>query len=404
MAVDISPEKDGGVLKEILKEGEGDETPTSGCTVKVNYTGTLLDGTKFDSSKDRNEIFEFDLGQGRVIKAWEIGTATMKKGEIAVFTCASKYAYGKAGSPPKIPPDATLKFEIEMLGWSGMDISPLKDGSIEKIQLRKETEQTMPNSGALVNVHLVGKYGDKVFEDRDCQFNLGEGEDSGVVKGVELALGNLKKGELARLKIKSKYAFGKEGKSEFDIPPDADVIYEVELKSFEKAPEMWSLDTPQKIEQAKIFKEKGTNYFKQNKLNLAIEMYKKVGDYISYDNDFDEDSKLQRNEILLATNLNLALCYLKTDQNVEARDACNKALEISPNNEKALFRRGQANLALISAEIAIKDFEEVLKIEPKNAAAAKQIAICKNHLKTQIAKEKKLYANMFEKFAQQDRQ
>ena len=112
MAIDISPEKDEGVLKEILKEGEGEETPFTGCNVKVHYTGTLLDGTKFDSSKDRNEPFEFELGQGSVIKAWDIGVATMKKGEIAMLTCASKYAYGKPGSPPKIPPDATLKFEV----------------------------------------------------------------------------------------------------------------------------------------------------------------------------------------------------------------------------------------------------------------------------------------------------
>ena len=112
MALDISPEQDGGVLKEILKVGEGDETPSSGCNVKVHYTGTLLDGTKFDSSRDRNEPFEFELGQSRVIKGWEIGIATMKKGEIAVLTCAPDYAYGKTGSFSKIPPDSTLKFEV----------------------------------------------------------------------------------------------------------------------------------------------------------------------------------------------------------------------------------------------------------------------------------------------------
>lgn len=116
MAVDISPANDGGVLKEIITEGVGDETPGSGCKVTVHYTGTLLDGTKFDSSKDRNEPFQFNLGQGQVIKAWDIGVATMKKGEVAILTCDSKYAYGKAGSQ-KIPPDATLKFEVIKLGF-----------------------------------------------------------------------------------------------------------------------------------------------------------------------------------------------------------------------------------------------------------------------------------------------
>lgn len=111
-AIDISPKKDGGVLKEIIKEGIGEETPASGCKVTVHYTGTLLDGTKFDSSKDRNEPFEFDLGKKSVIKAWDIGVATMKRGEVAILTCAPDYAYRAAGSPPAIPPNATLKFEV----------------------------------------------------------------------------------------------------------------------------------------------------------------------------------------------------------------------------------------------------------------------------------------------------
>lgn len=63
-AIDITTIKDGGVLKEIIKEGVGTETATPGCKAIVHYTGTLLDGTKFDSSKDRGQPFEFDLGKG----------------------------------------------------------------------------------------------------------------------------------------------------------------------------------------------------------------------------------------------------------------------------------------------------------------------------------------------------
>lgn len=110
--IDLSPAQDRGVLKEIIKEGEGDLTPMNGCKVKVHYTGTLLDGTKFDSSRERDKPFKFNLGSGSVIKAWDIGVASMKKGEIAMLTCAPEYAYGKNGSSPLIPPDATLKFEV----------------------------------------------------------------------------------------------------------------------------------------------------------------------------------------------------------------------------------------------------------------------------------------------------
>lgn len=112
MATDISPEKDEGILKEIIKEGVGVEMPSTGCRVTVHYTGTLLDGTKFDSSKDRNDPFTFNLGRCEVIQAWDIGVATMKRGEVALLTCAPDRAYGKAGSPPSIPPNSTLKFEV----------------------------------------------------------------------------------------------------------------------------------------------------------------------------------------------------------------------------------------------------------------------------------------------------
>lgn len=67
-AIDLTPEKDGGVLKEIKQAGHGDETPPSGSTVYVHYVGTLTDGTKFDSSRDRGEKFEFCLGKGKAAK------------------------------------------------------------------------------------------------------------------------------------------------------------------------------------------------------------------------------------------------------------------------------------------------------------------------------------------------
>lgn len=404
VAMDISPAKDGGILKEIIKEGVGDELPVVGGSVTVHYTGTLLDGTKFDSSKDRNTPFKFNLGMSDVIAAWDIGVATMKKGEVAMLTCAPEYAYGKTGSPPKIPPNATLNFEIEMIDWTEEDLSPDKDGSITRVQITPGKDHSNPRDGSLVNIHLTGKYNDEVFEDRDVQFCLGEGEKDGIVEGVERALESFKSGEKSKLKIKSKYAFKSEGKPEFNIPPKATVEYIVELKSFEKAVRSWNLNGSEKIEQAKISKDKGTNYFKEGRYNLAIKMYKKALDFLSYDKEFENELKSESQSLLLSTHLNIALCYLKTDQNLECKDACGDALKIDPKNEKAYFRRGQAYLALTLPDLAIKDFEEVLKIEPKNVAATKQIIICNNVIRKEILKEKKLYANMFEKFAQQDRQ
>jgi FKBP-type peptidyl-prolyl cis-trans isomerase len=100
---------------EDLTVGSGDEAKT-GKTVSVHYTGTLTDGSKFDSSLDRGKPFEFQLGAGRVIKGWDQGVVGMKAGGKRKLTIPSELAYGARGFPPVIPPNATLVFEIELLG------------------------------------------------------------------------------------------------------------------------------------------------------------------------------------------------------------------------------------------------------------------------------------------------
>ena len=75
----------------------------------------MLDGTTFDSSRTRNKEFKFILGERRVIKGWDEGFATMRKGEKAVLTCREDYAYGERGHPPTIPGGATLKFDVVRL-------------------------------------------------------------------------------------------------------------------------------------------------------------------------------------------------------------------------------------------------------------------------------------------------
>jgi len=93
-----------------------------GSRIEVHYTGTLTsDGSKFDSSRDRHQTFKTKIGVGEVIKGWDQGMPTMRRGEKAILRARSDYAYGDDGSPPTIPGGASLDFEVELFSWDERD-------------------------------------------------------------------------------------------------------------------------------------------------------------------------------------------------------------------------------------------------------------------------------------------
>ncbi|KAM9854232.1 peptidyl-prolyl cis-trans isomerase FKBP4 [Aulostomus maculatus] len=399
---DITPKKDGGVLKLVKREGTGTELPMMGDKVFVHYVGTLLDGTHFDSSRDRGEKFSFELGKGQVIKAWDIGVATMKVGELCQLICKSEYAYGSAGSPPKIPPNATLVFEVELFEFRGEDITEDEDGGIIRRIITKGQGYSKPNEGAAVEVTIQGNHEGRVFDERELKFEIGDGESLGLPAAVEKAIMAMEQGEEALFLVKPKYGFGTAGNAKYNIPGGAMLRYKIKLSTFEKAKESWEMNTAEKLEQSCVVKEKGTQYFKEGKYKQALVQYKRIVSWLEHESGLSEEDDKKAKALRLAAHLNLAMCSLKLHEPSHALENCDKALELDPSNEKALFRRGEALFGMKEFDRARDDFQRVVQLYPTNKAAKSQVVLCQKQIKEQHEKDKRTYANMFQKFAERD--
>ncbi len=249
-----------GIYYVLENEGDGKGHPDNNSQIVAHYHGTLLDGTVFDSSVDRGEPFNFQLG--RVIKGWQEAIPMLSKGGKGKFFIPSGLAYGERGAGDKIGPNSVLIFDIELLDFYSQEEAKQRIKEKMKIQAKKDnalildylksknleaksTESGIyyildepgegtdhPNSGSKITAHYEGSLLDGTIFDSSIQrgqpfeFSLGR-----VIKGWQEAIPMLKKGGKGTFIIPSGLAYGPRGTGGV-IKPNSVLIFYVELIDF----------------------------------------------------------------------------------------------------------------------------------------------------------------------------
>ncbi len=221
------------LIKTDTKLGEGAEAQ-AGQTVIVHYTGWLFDesapenkGKKFDSSLDRNDPFDFPLGEGHVIEGWDVGVQGMKVGGQRTLIIPAEMGYGAQGAGDDIPPNATLLFEVKLLSVIRTEIIEVKKG--EGAEAKAGQTVTVHYTGWLYDGAKPDHKGNKFDSSRDRNepfaFRLGGGE---VIRGWDDGVAGMKVGGQRTLTIPPDMGYGARGAGGV-IPPNATLVFDVEL-------------------------------------------------------------------------------------------------------------------------------------------------------------------------------
>lgn len=421
---DVPNHEKGSLKKKLLVEGAGDATAEPGQELTLNYRCTYQDGTLIDSSYDRGRPLTVVLGDGKLIQGLEYGLQTMKRGEKAFFKIRPCLNYSNKEKSVDLPENRTLLFEIELIDWKPVDLSPDYDGSVIKTQLQKgEDAFVTPKAGQQITVQLVGKCvkervetADQTtakatngegatseaqekqveFDNRTVTFTLYEnGRENDVCPAVELCILSMKRNERASVRVKrGKYAFEQTPERLRErLPADyAAIVYEVDLISFELEKDVWEMDLEERFEEATKSKQKGTEFYNQCKFDAAARHYQRIVNYIGPDerHDFKEKNE-QKNALLKVAYLNLAQANLSMNKGLEAIHAAEMAIKLDPHSVKGYYRKAMGHFKVNDFDKAIEDFDRVLKMEPNNGAAKKQKLLCSQELKKVVQKEKKIF-------------
>ncbi|XP_077238858.1 FKBP-type peptidyl-prolyl cis-trans isomerase family protein [Tasmannia lanceolata] len=396
--------EDFGVLKKVIKEGEGWESPREPYEVKSWITANAGDG-KLILSHTEGEPFFFIFGKAEVPKGLEMGIGTMTRGEKAVIYVSSLYL---TQSPfmPVVEGYDEVQFEVELVRFIQVR-DMLGDGRLIKRRMvdgKGEFPMDCPLHDSLLRVHYKGMLANEqrtVFYDtrvdnNDLPLEFGSGEGL-VPEGLEMSVRLMLPGEIALVTCPPDYAYDKFPRPA-NVPDGAYVQWEIELLGFEMPKDWTGLSFKSIMEEADKIKDTGNRLFKEGKFELAKAKYEKVlREYNHVNPQDDEEGKIflnSRNSL----NLNVAACYQKMGEFRKSIEACNKVLDGNPTHVKALYRRGIAYMSIGEFDEARNDFNMMITIDKSSEPDATSALMKLKQKEQEIEKKaRKQFKGLFDK-------
>lgn len=395
---------DFGVVKKVINEGQGWETPRAPYEVKAWISAKTGDG-KLILSHREGEPYFFTFGKLEVPKGLEMGIGTMTREEKAVIYVTSQYL---TPSPlmPVVEGYEEVHFEVELVHLIQVR-DMLGDGRLIKRRIRDgkgEFPMDCPLHDSLLRAHYKGMLLNeekKVFYDtrvdndgQPLEFSSGEGL---VPEGFEMCVRLMLPGEIALVTCPPDYAYDKFLRPA-NVPEGAHIQWEIELLGFEKPKDWTGLSFDGIMDEAEKIRVTGNRLFKEGKFELAKAKYEKVlRDFNHVNPQDDEEGKVfvgKRNLL----HLNVAACLLKLGECRKSIETCNKVLDANPAHVKGLYRRGMAYMALGEFEEAQRDFEMMMKVdkssEPDATAALSKL---KKQRQEVESKARKQFKGLFDK-------
>lgn len=377
----------------------GQHEPRSNEEVQICYK-VSCDGEVVSAS--RHVVYQTKTGTlGPMGEAVDKALSTMKRGEECVLTCKGKYSLGNegrfAGKEAKVTLILEQIYEVLDVSLGERDRTVMKKRVVEgegKHKVRDTAHVTLRVESVLCGMDSSPL---QAGLPKELSFVAGDGQ---VCDAIECSVLEMRKTETALIRCsKPEMCYG--GLLGLEAPLQQPVLIKVMLLDFERVPERWDMSDRQRIEHCRARKEVAGRLFKEGRLLLAANHYATIAEFFEAADKWKNEEDLREGrELRRIGNLNRAMCMLKLKDWKTARTLCDAVIKEDPENAKAYFRRGTANLELKEYACAVSDLQRVMDIEPSSAEGKRLLAQAKRLRKDSDKRQSPVFGGMCKAFGQ----